>query len=427
MGYYHAEPGMNIKDIAARWRAGDKIYDMSMPLEMPIEEVWKYRDYDRHRDFSRSGRPWPFYSPEGQDNHQQKKNYSGPEKWDLMIQSMQKYGWDKNEPLQLVVGKDGRAKIGEGNHRLAIARQLGMKTVPVFVYFNDTVYHTDPMAYEPRMVEMNFREFLEMSSLRDIIDPVPQSPKHHAEGSVGNHTRMVRKQLYDAIHHFQDLVESDPKFSNFSTFFNASDMNLLRLAAWMHDIGKASATTVNDQPWRPGMAVGSNDTIKAISHENPWHFEPMMRQLGPTWKKMYDNSSQEDKDDLWFMIQNHMKLKDFGFTKRILPELLDTEGKFKNQRKIKLLLILIMMDQTGRMKMGGIQDQLPTISSRMSSSAQAYQAAKRPVQPRTTWDDPVSLAKHMLSKGVGIDRIKQALTGKFGREFTDQEIESMLQ
>jgi len=234
---------------------------------------------------------------------------------------------------------------------------------------------------------------------------------------------MVRKQLYDAIRHFQDLVANDPKFSNFSTFLNASDMNLLRIGAWMHDVGKRSATTINDQPWQPGMNVDPTaDKIKAIGHENPYHFEPMMQQLGPTWKKMYDNASPEDKEDLWFMIQNHMKLQHSGLTKRILAQTLDSEGKFKNERKIKLLLILIMMDKTGRIKADGIRDTLSQTSSIMSTSAQKYQDAKRPAQPRTMWDDPVSLTQHMLGKGVGIERIKQALAGKFGREFTDEEI-----
>lgn len=53
---------------------------------------------------------------------------------------MRKHGWREDEqPLLLFIGKEGNVKVGEGNHRLAIARELGMKKVPVKFMFRRKV------------------------------------------------------------------------------------------------------------------------------------------------------------------------------------------------------------------------------------------------------------------------------------------------
>lgn len=156
----------------------------------------------------------------------------------------------------------------------------------------------------------SFYSWLE-SSLRDIIKPISQSPKHHAEGDVFIHTRMVRQQLNDAIAYFRQMTaDKNSVFGNFDPTLNQSDINLLRIAAWMHDIGKASATTID------------KGRIQAIGHEQPWHFEPMMEKLGEPWKRMYEKASLQDKEDLWYVIQHHMDLKSHGFGRRMLGQLL---------------------------------------------------------------------------------------------------------
>lgn len=254
----------------------------------------------------------------------------------------------------------------------------------------------------------SFKMWLE--SLRDIIKPIPQSPEHHAEGNVWNHTRMVRKRLNNAIEYFKNLSsDKNSVFGNLNTNLSDDEINTLRLAAWIHDIGKASATTIED------------GKIKAIGHEDPEHFEPMMQRLNNAWKKMYEKSSQQDKDDLWFIIQNHMKLHDFGFSKKSLNQLLDDTGKFKNDRKIKLLLILIMMDQSGRIKLNALNgdDAMPDISQAMSKSAIDYHSRKRPPVP--VHEDPIPFLKRLKAKGLNDELIKQAFTGKFGREPTEEE------
>lgn len=38
-----------------------------------------------------------------------------------------------------------------------------------------------------------------MSLLRSMLRGVPQSPKHHPEGDVYSHVRLVRRSLNDAV------------------------------------------------------------------------------------------------------------------------------------------------------------------------------------------------------------------------------------
>lgn len=282
----------------------------------------------------------------------------------------------------------------------------------------------------------SFKSWME-SSLRDIIKPVPQSPKHHAEGDVFTHTIMVRQQLTDAIAHFQQVTaDKDSVFGNLDPNLSKSDINLLKIGAWMHDIGKASATTFTrtaggeektikygQGPLEPG------DKIQAIGHEQPWHFEPMMKKLGPTWKQMYEKASPEDKADLWFVIQHHMDLKSAGFGKKLLAQLLDQSGKFKNDRKIKLLLILIMMDQSGRIGLGELNGSpaLPGISGRMKQSALDYHQnrmgiaaadqAKR--QQSQVYNDPEQFTAMLKSKGLDQAAIQKAFRSKFGRDMQE--------
>lgn len=43
------------------------------------------------------------------------------------------------EPIQVVVGKNGEAKVAEGNHRIKVAAELGMNKLPVYFNFYDKV------------------------------------------------------------------------------------------------------------------------------------------------------------------------------------------------------------------------------------------------------------------------------------------------
>jgi hypothetical protein len=187
---------------------------------------------------------------------------------------------------------------------------------------------------------MNFREFME-SSLRDQLN-VPQNPLHHPEGDVARHTYMVRTALPLAIKmlHARQSEYPDGPFSNLDFNFSSQDMNLLRLGGLLHDIGKGPAL--------------NPETLSAHGHEDDEMFEKGMSRLGTPWQMMYKNAAPADKDVLWFMIRHHMSLDDrLGFGSRLRREIIDENGKYRNDRRVKLLLVLMMMDRIGR---GGSPD-----------------------------------------------------------------------
>ena len=265
---------------------------------------------------------------------------------------------------------------------------------------------------------ISFKLWLE-TSLKDILKPVPQSSVHHGEGNVWIHTRMVRQQLNDAISYFSALTtDSNSAFSNFDPNLSPSEKNILKIGAWLHDIGKSSATTVDGEHWETSARDG---VIKAIKHEDPSHFELGMSKLGEPWRSMYQKASSDDKNDLWFMIKNHMTLGD-RFGRNVIKNLVDETGKFKNDRRIKLLLILIFMDQSGRIKIGepsGIKA-MPNISYRMNQSALDYQSKKinNPVRMPTP-NEPQAFIDMLRNSGKSQHQINQAYKGKFGKELED--------
>lgn len=104
------------------------------------DDLWKYREYSwsaataSHEDVVGLDKvsyqdKWRFI-PDAEGN-------VGLDKWNKMFEKMKSRGWDKNQPAYFEIGKNG-AKIGEGNHRLAIAKQLGL-SVPVFFAFKPSV------------------------------------------------------------------------------------------------------------------------------------------------------------------------------------------------------------------------------------------------------------------------------------------------
>ncbi len=128
-GYYKIDPKSPppIEDILDDWKEGNKAYDAGSSitgLNLPyhgfysVEDLWKYREYD--------------WSAE--------KHRGSKEQWDTLVSSIKK-GYNPKYPILVIVGQNGVVKIGEGNHRLAIAKELGIKMVPVeFMFYRKAFY-----------------------------------------------------------------------------------------------------------------------------------------------------------------------------------------------------------------------------------------------------------------------------------------------
>ena len=120
---YYRDAG-SLEEIIDRWQNEDaKLYDDVMPLMIPLRDLWPYREYQWTREDARRS----------------------PEEWDQLVDKLDREGWKTSEPLIFIVGRKGGAKIGEGNHRIAIAKQLGMRKVPVRVLFYEGPVRKEPM------------------------------------------------------------------------------------------------------------------------------------------------------------------------------------------------------------------------------------------------------------------------------------------
>jgi len=275
----------------------------------------------------------------------------------------------------------------------------------------------------------SFNEWLVESSLRQQLK-VPQNPKHHPEGGVDRHTMMVRSALEPAIKILQEKQKDDPNgpLSNLDLSFTSEDVNVLRLAGLLHDIGKGD--TLDPK------------TLSAHGHEDPENFEKAMQRLGPAWHNMYGQANSMDKEDLWWVIKYHMSLKDEqGFqNKSLKKELLDDQGKYKSDRKIKLLLVFLLMDRMGRGGESGIPWQKAKQFAQSNASAaerglggidttaHVYKKDLDKISARASKpmsNDPVDFVASMREKGKPNEIIKSALKGRFPN-LNDEDIKTLL-
>jgi tRNA nucleotidyltransferase/poly(A) polymerase len=131
-GYYDIpKKKPTIEEVVRLWMEGHKGLDAKIHGYYDVRELWPLREYTWDRDSARGG----MMNIDGEW-----KDLRGPQKWDALKADMKKNGWRKEEqPLILQVGKDGKAKVSEGNHRLALARELRMRKVPVMFDFRTSV------------------------------------------------------------------------------------------------------------------------------------------------------------------------------------------------------------------------------------------------------------------------------------------------
>jgi hypothetical protein len=125
--YYYKDPP-RLVEIIQRWkRLNAKLVDESMPLMLSLKEVWPHREFRWTREQARRS----------------------PEEWDTLEEQLQKEGWNPRDPLILDIGREGGVKVAEGNHRLAIARALGIKKIPVRVFYAQGVVRKTSIKHRP--------------------------------------------------------------------------------------------------------------------------------------------------------------------------------------------------------------------------------------------------------------------------------------
>lgn len=122
--YYRVDTNKppSVEEVHACWMENrGRMLEDSMPVMYDPRELAGYREYKRS----------------------ELRNPPGTQEYQALRDSIEKEGI--REPLHLMLGKKGGAKIGEGNHRHEIAMELGLPRVPVMLHFWHEVSLSDPV------------------------------------------------------------------------------------------------------------------------------------------------------------------------------------------------------------------------------------------------------------------------------------------
>ena len=132
----------NIYESNKLWKdKKERLISDSELFYIKIEDLHKLRKKKRNRRNSIRGAVDLEYKSMGRDKRIFKRNnpdkvLDGPEKWDKLVESMEKLGWvDTNPALIQVSNNRDQPKLRDGHHRLAIARELGIEVCPVKIYY----------------------------------------------------------------------------------------------------------------------------------------------------------------------------------------------------------------------------------------------------------------------------------------------------
>jgi hypothetical protein len=266
---------------------------------------------------------------------------------------------------------------------------------------------------------MNFTQWFEnrretASKFRDLLGNVPQEPDHHPEGDVLTHTKMVRASINKAIDALKVMKPNMPILDNIS-FDGISPVGheILAMAAWVHDIGKHTATET--QP---------SGKVTAYGHQDPNHFLPQINKFKdiatPATKQLYT----QYKELIDFLVTHHMSfMSKSGFPKSFRAEWTDEEGKLKDDPKVKFLIILMMADKMGRgIKPGETQQDVSqkAIGFNQSGLQTTYDKALKRIKnvaahkAEPFQGDVQSFVDMLKSRGLDDNVIKRNVKNKFG-------------
>jgi arsenate reductase-like glutaredoxin family protein len=266
-----------------------------------------------------------------------------------------------------------------------------------------------------------------------LLKNVPQDKEHHPEGDVLTHVKLVRKAIPGAIRRL-NVLKNTPPFSNILEDMDFSltpkELQILYISAWLHDVGKATATTiggVNYEFLRQMDIQYQNDAskIKSVGHDLPAHYSPLINRLGgfapPETKALYE----ENKDVIDFIIDHHMQLGQFP--KSFIREHFNN-GKAINTQKLKLLLVLMWADKMGRTPESvnkAMSENERKLLDCSNESIKQKQNQEKTASRQKSFNDPVVMAKGLLQKGLSKESVLKSIKGKFPN-ITDEELSSIL-
>lgn len=284
-------------------------------------------------------------------------------------------------------------------------------------------------------MNLNFSDWLIMESVkklarlyRGMLEPIPQDPTHHPEGNVLKHVKLVRASIDKAISYLNGLKNKEPWktiLQNISIDLNPQEIQIIKLATWLHDIGKVPTTTVKtDDGERHWSVPGPEGKIRSLKHEEPEYYEPEIERLKSEAPEELTNLYTNNKSLFDFLIQRHMDVSKGGFPKWFVADYFDN-GVMKPDAgsKIKLLLVLIYADKMGREPFS--QSSIDKNDQALIAASEKSKISAAKVAKKADFETPESMVQSLKVKNLSPNKIMQVIRDKF--KLSDDEIQKIMQ
>lgn len=267
---------------------------------------------------------------------------------------------------------------------------------------------------------MNFGEWMIVEGMRDLaraysdaLREVPENPEHHPEGTTLKHVKLVRRAISVAAQELQNL-KSSPVFSDILSDLDfrltEDDRQVLVMAAWLHDVGKTTATTIGGVPFRD--AEGQTGKIQAIGHEKPEHYGPQVEKMLALAPESTRRLYQSNRDLINFLVERHMDFSHGGFPNRVISDFFD-DGRLKDDRRMKLLLVLMWADKMGRDKAPDLAKNIDKLRLASEKSRETARKAQRNAKGAFKGGEE-EFRSMLLSRGLPPEAVEAAVRNKFG-------------
>lgn len=263
---------------------------------------------------------------------------------------------------------------------------------------------------------------------KKALHGVPQDPGHHPEGDALIHSRLVRKAVPRAMQELQ-VAQTTPEhplydiLSQINFRLSPQEEQLVVLAAWLHDIGKSTATTIGGEPWRQG----GEGRIQAIGHQDKKHYLPQMQKLQSVAPPETVELYMQNEELINWLIEHHM---DFvggqGFSRNFITDNFDGH-RVQDSLRMRLLLILMWSDKMGRKPEDTILASIEKNTQRLvrSSERGAQRQANIARQTPAFEGDPAQFAAMLKGRQMAPNQRFGALKGKFPN-LTPEQIQQLL-
>lgn len=274
---------------------------------------------------------------------------------------------------------------------------------------------------------MNFKNWLEnnqqlATQFRDLLHNVPQEPDHHPEGDALIHTKLVRKAIPKAILELRELKKQPPFDSilaDLDFYLDDYEYQILTLAAWLHDIGKSTATAIKlsepDSVNRLPFSTYADPVGKITSygHDEPEHYLPAIEKLKKVAPPKMLELYERNKDLIHFLIDYHMAFySNVGFPKKFIEKYF-SQGKARNTQELKLLLILMWSDKMGRKPENKILDSLKKNAQQLVVTSDRSKKMMPTATSKAFEGSPEEMNKFLKTKPLTPFQRFQAIKRKF--------------